>query len=54
MFHFSNLSGQSESDYYDVTGAAVRGGMGGEAEEENRRGSAAHGGRSSGEKAYAA
>ena len=53
LFHFSNLPGQSENYYYDVTGAAERGGLGGESEED-RRGSAAHGGRSSGEKAAAA
>ena len=53
MFHFSNLPGQSENYYYDVTGAAERGGLGGEAEED-RRGSAADGGRSSGERKIAA
>ena len=53
MFYFSNLPGQSENDNYDVTGAAERGGLGGESEED-RRGSAAHGGRISGEKAAAA
>ena len=53
LFYFSNLPRQSENDNYDVTGAAERGGLGGEAEED-RRGSAAHGGRISGEKAAAA